>query len=347
MMEAWMAAGSSPLQGVDDEVANSGEQQVFAHTQPRVLAEQRFKSFRDTFITEDEVRKIAIAGFNTVRVPVGYWIVGFDNHDPSDRKQWKNFAPGGLDYLDRLIRDWAKKYNIAVLINMHGAKGSQNGADHSGPEQPGKALWSQYPENVASTLEAVTFLAARYKDEDAFLGIGLMNEPSGDTDRGVLYQYYADAYKAIREDAKNDCILTISPLLWEQSANFMTEVLPLATHVWVEWHRYFVWGYEKTSPSELLGSAMDTFRSDVEAWRQKSDKKIFIGEFSFASAGKFNDADSLTEFGLAQLRVLTETVTGGWAFWSWRIAGDERGANGWSLRSLLHHGIYPDLRANQ
>jgi len=34
------------------------------------------------------------------------------------------FAPGAIKYLDTLIKDWANKYNIAVLISVHAAKGS-------------------------------------------------------------------------------------------------------------------------------------------------------------------------------------------------------------------------------
>lgn len=32
---------------------------------------------------------------NTVRVPIGWWIIGYDNHDPSNMQDWKTFAPGG------------------------------------------------------------------------------------------------------------------------------------------------------------------------------------------------------------------------------------------------------------
>jgi glucan 1,3-beta-glucosidase len=48
--------------------------------------------------------EIAQTGLNTVRVSVGYWIVGFDNHDPSGKGEWKVLAPGALKYLDMLIR---------------------------------------------------------------------------------------------------------------------------------------------------------------------------------------------------------------------------------------------------
>jgi glucan 1,3-beta-glucosidase len=64
---------------------------------------------------------------------------------------------------------------------MHAAKGSQNGYDHSAPPDPGKSYWGQYRENIDTTLDAVEFLAKRYKDDPAFLGIGLLNEPAGTT----------------------------------------------------------------------------------------------------------------------------------------------------------------------
>ncbi len=32
---------------------------------------------------------------NTVRVPVGWWILNYDNHDPANQQDYKTFAPGG------------------------------------------------------------------------------------------------------------------------------------------------------------------------------------------------------------------------------------------------------------
>lgn len=351
--EHWMTKDSEVWWGLSDDDADGGEYVAMTKS-PRELAIQRFKTHRDTFITEHDIREIARAGLNTVRVPVGYWIVGFDNHDPSNKKAWQMYAPGTLGYLDKLIRDWAKKYNVAVLISMHAAKGSQNGADHSAPEVSGQSNWSAYPENIASTLEAVRFLASRYKDDIAFLGIGLLNEPAGSTSAKELYAYYQDAYNAIRVEDKNDCILTIAPLLWEQNPDHMTEVLPSATNVWVEWHRYFIWGYEDTSESDLLTKSIPAFRDDAERWQTtKSDKKLFIGEFSFATSGvEFNDKNDtsrLREYVQAQMDVLTSSaIDGGWTFWTWRIDGDDdASAEGevsrWSLRNMINNGVFPAL----
>lgn len=64
---------------------------------------------------------MASFGLNTVRVPIGFWIAGFDKTGGTD---WEIFAPGALYYLDKLIKEWANTYNIAVLVDIHAAKGS-------------------------------------------------------------------------------------------------------------------------------------------------------------------------------------------------------------------------------
>ena len=99
------------------------------------------------------------------------------------------------------------------MISIHAAKGSQNGNDHSAAPDPGKTYWAQYPENVRNTVDFAVFLADRYRYDPAFLGIGLLNEPTGSTDEPTLKAYYETAIKEIRGTG-NDCILSISPLLY-------------------------------------------------------------------------------------------------------------------------------------
>ncbi|KAF1315163.1 Glucan 1,3-beta-glucosidase, partial [Globisporangium splendens] len=336
--ENWMTAAADFWRGVSADDASAGEYTAITQAKSPATIRSNLANHHATFITETEIAAIAAAGLNTVRVPVGYWIVGFDNDDPSDKGEWKAFTKGTLKYLDLLIKEWAKKHNIAVLISIHAAKGSQNGADHSSPSTKGKAYWSDFSENVQNTISMATFLANRYKDEAAFLGIGLLNEPNGSTDEKVLYQYYQDAYKAIR-DAGNDCVLSVAPLLWKQNPDTMTDFMqaPAYKNVWVEWHPYFVWGYEQTSESDLINVAVKTnFQGDVTKWNSRaSHNRLFIGEWSFATAGKFgNSQEQYYEFIAAQVNVMNQ-AEGGYTFWSWRIYGDESGYNGWSLRSAL------------
>lgn len=69
----------------------------------------------ETF-TEDDFKKYALWGINLLRIPVGYW--AFDP-DPEP------YPTGQTKYLDLAVQ-WARKYNLKVLIDLHGAPGNLN-----------------------------------------------------------------------------------------------------------------------------------------------------------------------------------------------------------------------------
>ncbi|GMF26626.1 unnamed protein product [Phytophthora fragariaefolia] len=344
--EHWMTGAADFWQGVSDDDAGKGEYTAITKAVDSDTIRSNLDYHHSTFITESDIADIAAAGLNTVRVPVGYWIVGFDNDDPSGQAAWKQYSNGTLKYLDALVTDWAKKHNIAVLLSLHAAKGSQNGADHSSPSDPGSSHWSAYDENVANTISMATFLADRYKDEDAFLGIGLLNEPNASTDEDKLYAYYEKAYAAIR-GAANDCVLSVAPLLYKQSPDAMTDFMqaPAYSNVWVEWHPYFVWGYESTNEYDLTNTAVKTnFQNSVSQWNARENhNRLFIGEWSFATAGKFSgDQEGYYAFCQAMMDVIDQ-AEGGFTFWSWRLYGDESGFNAWSLRSVLRDDRFKSI----
>jgi len=61
---------------------------------------------------------------------MGYWAWDVQGNEP--------FIQGAAEYLDKAI-GWARNTGIKVLIDLHGAPGSQNGYDHSG--RKGGANW--------------------------------------------------------------------------------------------------------------------------------------------------------------------------------------------------------------
>ena len=75
-----------------------------------------------TWIVEKDFKEIAEMGFNSVRLPVGYWNIIAD--------PFNAFAPAKLETSLKYI-DWAfemaDKYNLNILLDIHGAPGSQNG----------------------------------------------------------------------------------------------------------------------------------------------------------------------------------------------------------------------------
>lgn len=81
-------------------------------------------------------------GVKMVRVPTGYWNwidLGWDvtPYTPVEREQqrFRNMqmiTPDQYEpYIDKIFT-WADKYDMKVLIELHGAPGSQNGEMHSG-----------------------------------------------------------------------------------------------------------------------------------------------------------------------------------------------------------------------
>ncbi|KAL4151026.1 hypothetical protein PRNP1_010412 [Phytophthora ramorum] len=335
--EHWMTADAAFWNGVDDRFANSGEYTAITKAASPDNIRSKLKDHHANFISEDDIEQIAAAGLNTVRVPLGFWLLGYDNHDLSSQHEWEVYTRGTLVYLDQLIRSWAKKHNVAVLVSLHAAKGSQNGADHSSPASPGHSFWSQYPENVANSIEVARFLADRYLLDEAFLGIGLLNEPSGSTDERVLYQYYKDAYQAVRSTG-SDCVLSVMPMLQKQSPDEMVGFMeaPQFTNVWVEWHPYFIWGYEHTSDEQLVSVAVkQQYRARVDKWNARAcHNRLFLGEWSVATASNMrrNKPDLFYSFAQEQLQV-HEQAEGGWTLWTWKAAGNN--VDDWSLQKLL------------
>lgn len=80
----------------------------------------------DEWLSEDYFEKLSSMGVNTVRLPIGYWSLG---------KNWtvgtpfESFGDAYVNSWSRVLRTvkWCEKYKLGVLIDLHGAPGSQNG----------------------------------------------------------------------------------------------------------------------------------------------------------------------------------------------------------------------------
>ncbi|KAF0682861.1 Aste57867_25048 [Aphanomyces stellatus] len=328
--EQWMTGDSPIWTGVPANISGRGEFSTMAFL-GRAAGQAAFDEHRRTWITETHIAQIAAAGLNLVRVPVGYWIqgcVGLPTIQLSN--DCAVYATGGLAYLDRLVRDWAVRYNVAVLVNVHGAPGSQNGADHSGPSMDDGAHWSESDDHVRATRAFVVFLATRYRQDDAFLGVGLLNEPAGATDDSVLQQYYVDVYNDVRQGVGSDCILVTSPLLWCQNSRCMQDYGVDRSHVWHDWHPYVVWGYDNQTDAQILANGVGAWANAIRTW---TGHPLFLGEWTLVG-GAFNTPAGATSLVDAMLAMVNGAAAG-WAFWSWRMAGDQTW-NRWSLSGLVN-----------
>ncbi|KAI2627654.1 glucan 1,3-beta-glucosidase precursor [Hypoxylon sp. NC1633] len=128
-------------------------------------AATRLEKHWSTWITVDDFRDIASKGLNFVRIPVGYWSVTPISGEP--------YVNGGYKYLTEAL-DWASDSNLKVMIDLHGAPGSQNGLDNSG--RRGAIEWTQ-GDTVAQTLTALNKLRDDFSSHPSVASIELLNEP--------------------------------------------------------------------------------------------------------------------------------------------------------------------------
>ncbi|MBU3875262.1 cellulase family glycosylhydrolase [Faecalicatena sp. AGMB00832] len=134
---------------------------------PRQLSkevyEARIKVHRSEYITERDFAIIKSYGMNAVRIPVPYFIFG----------DCEPFI-GCIGELDKAM-NWAEKYGLKVLIDLHTVPGSQNGFDNGGLS--GVCKWAQQEESVEFTLNVLEKLSERYAHAESLWGIEIVNEP--------------------------------------------------------------------------------------------------------------------------------------------------------------------------
>ena len=142
---------------------------------------ERIEKHRASFMQEKDWRWLSAQGITHVRLPIGYWALQDDEPYISART-----------YLDFAFR-MAEKYDVKILLDLHGLKGSQNAEMHSG--LIGEVEWKKY---IPQHLAVLTGLAKRYKDSPALWGIEVINEPRIWGNYFALLRYYRKAYDVLR-----------------------------------------------------------------------------------------------------------------------------------------------------
>ncbi|KAI4163779.1 MAG: hypothetical protein LQ342_002552 [Letrouitia transgressa] len=146
-----------------------------------------------SWITEKDFKEIHDIGFNMVRIGIGYWAFRKRDDDP--------YIRGAAEYLDKAIK-WAGSLGLKVVVDLHGAPGSQNGFDNSG-QATKNATWLQQS-NVDLTLDVLRIIGKKYGNNPTVAGIGLLNEPFpeklGYLEPSIakVVEFHKNAYRKVR-----------------------------------------------------------------------------------------------------------------------------------------------------
>jgi glucan 1,3-beta-glucosidase len=200
----------------------------------------------NSFVRWEDFNKIKQAGFNVVRIPIGYW--AYETFGSP-------YVPGAAVYIDAAI-DWARSLDLRIIIDLHGAPGSQNGYDNSG-QRMDRPQW-QTGNTVQQTLQVLRTISQKYAQtqyQDVIIGIQLLNEPALYFDNlsfDVTKQFYRDGFGQVREVSDTPVILHDGFKRPNEWNGFLTPSDGGAQNVAVDHHDYQVFdnGLLRKSPLE-------------------------------------------------------------------------------------------------
>jgi hypothetical protein len=193
-----------------------------------------WKEFRENYITEKDIQKIAELGFNSVRPALNSRVFMTEEDNPV-------FLEEGFRLLDSLV-NWCNKYGIYVIIDMHGAPGGQTGAniDDSPNDMPELFMHTKYQDQLVNLWLKIV---ERYKDNPAVAAYDLLNEPlpvntgAAGKYKHLLVPVYKRLIKEIRNIDKKHMI-TLEGFDWSNDWSLFDK--PLADNVFFQFH-YYCW----------------------------------------------------------------------------------------------------------
>ncbi|MDD3946258.1 MAG: cellulase family glycosylhydrolase [Clostridia bacterium] len=266
--------------------------------------EEAYNLYRDTWWTTEDFDHCKSMGFNSVRLPFTWR--DLENKDGSQKSE-------GFQRLDWFIDECARR-QMYVILDLHGAHGSQNGKHHSGDTRTGGNLYDN-EENMSRTEALWVRVAEHYKENKWIAAYDLLNEPEG-TPGGAMHaytphwDYYDRLYKAIRAVDPNRLIMMEA--VWElynlpNPEDYGWENIAYQLH-------FYLW-----SNSGNLDAQKEFLQGKVAiSDLLKYNVPIYIGEFTF-----FHNPDSWL-YGLALFREQGWS----WAVWTYKVYGEN---SSWGL----------------
>lgn len=244
-------------------------------------AKTLINTYESNYWKESDFDTCASLGINCIRLPIWYRNFVDENN---------NWYSNAFDRVDWFVEQ-AGKRGIYVIIDMHGAYGSQNGSDHSGVDGGNDKKGASeffFGSNAASNQEKYyqmwEKIAEHYNSNPVVAGYDLLNEPyneyrynsgySDDQLHSWLWNIYDNAYKRIR--AKDPTHVIIMEATWEP-----TDLPNPDTYGWenvmYEYHNYLYDDYENANGQQIANMQKRINNINSANYNVPS----YMGEFSY------------------------------------------------------------------
>ncbi|SNS35030.1 Cellulase (glycosyl hydrolase family 5) [Granulicella rosea] len=284
------------------------------------------KTYQQSWITTADLDNIHAAGLNAVRIPI-WWGMFF----PMASQSTSNMRSDSFTVLDSIINACASR-NIYVILDMHGALGSQSGNADTGHANDGGSNGTYFSSGADQSLTlwlweqiASHYSAANFANSAAIAGFDLLNEPTGGTTTQVVGAYNS-LYAGIRGvDSTRMLIMeTISSTSWAWN-NLPSPATNGWTNVVYSTHQYTGVGstaaqVEAGNTTTINGfNAINTAGYNVPG---------YVGEYTAYASGYSEWQSTQTEYANAGLSrtawAYKVNTASGSDFWGWYCPGTTR-----------------------
>ena len=234
------------------------------------------KSFRDNFINEIDFKNIKQMGANTIRVPFNSKLI---------EKGPYIYSKDGISYIKKAL-DWAQKYGLKIILDLHAAIGAQNNDWHG--DGDGRALLWEKGSYRQRTCVLWELLADTFKGHPALLGYDVLNEAVLDRSRvSMLKELYKNIIKCIRSVDREHTIF-LEGNLWAQEIDFLKDLIDNKITVSIHAYHPITYTFNLTPFQKFPGNIDGCFWNNEKIkdylkpyydYSQKNRVEIYVGEF--------------------------------------------------------------------
>lgn len=298
---------------------------------------ERMRQHYESFMTEDDFRRIAAIGLDAVRLPVPWYAFGSQEEDAS--------YISVVDYIDRTM-EWAGKYDLKVLLDLATVPGGQGDSNEQSLSEF-TAEWHSSTSGRHTALQTLERLAERYGSAESLLGIELLDSPQMRQRQGLfgmtdgipahyLRNFYRDAYKLVRMHMPVDKMVVFSssgyPSEWKRfMSSSRYENVVMDVHLY---HYQDELSQDITSPNGLAKAIARNKKVLKEA--TSCGLPVIVGEWSgaavFANSSVTPEGRAAYERIFVANQLASFTSAQGWFFQTWKT---EKRIPAWDARATL------------